>query len=341
MISAAGALAITAAPFLASLVYVNGTIGYADIVVPGTRAALAVDPVANSYISGITKPDASLFEWVDLYRRTLLFNARWIPLWYQMVPLIFFAVGVVHLSARGGMPRYFAQLAVVQLVAELLLFSTVHASSRYVIVSQMLFHSIIPVGVYASARWCASRAGEPRELRRRATALAAAIGIIALVTPAVFSTGYVRYVRDSYELRDFRSRSYAEAAAWIDENTSEDAIILTPRTYTAELTFKRNIAWVTFFGNAWVIDAISTPDPATSHRILSAHGVDYVLIQAPPGVYIDRMPSEGMRSYLQFGAPENPYFTLQYVTTSTRTVKGERMGAGLRVYSVNRLEARR
>jgi hypothetical protein len=338
MTAAAAALIATALPSLLYLVHVTGTVGYADVTLPGMRTALPIDPDANAYIAGITKPEASLFEWVDLYRRTLLFNERWIPLAYQIVPLACFAAGVVHLSRRGGASRFFGRLAVAQLLIELVLFITVHASSRYVIASQMLFHAVIPVGVYAIARAIGAFGSERDVMPRRAGIALAACAVSAILAPSLFSAGYARYIGDAYTLRDFRTRSYAEAAAWLNANAPPDAIVLTPRTYTAELAFERDIAWITFYGNLWVIDAISAPEPSVAHEILTRHGVDYVLIQAPEGRYLDRMPADGIRRFLQLGRSTSPFFTLQYVTSAEGTVDGEPILAGLRIYRVNELE---
>jgi hypothetical protein len=339
--AACAALAVTALPSLLYLAHVTGTIGYADVTLPGMRTALPVDPAANAYIAGITKPEASLLEWVDLYRRTLLFNERWIPLPYQVVPFGFFAIGVFHLSRRGGASRFFARIAVAQLLVELALFVTVHASSRYVIASQMLLHAVIPIGAYAAVRTLAAYCDRHRMLPRRLALATSVCAVLVMVVPALFSVGYARYIDDAHALRDFRQRSYAEAAAWINTNTADDAVVLTPRTYTAELTFERDIAWITFYGNVWVVDAISASDPAVAHAILSDHGVDYVLIQAPEGRYLDRMPADGIRRYLQLGRDASPYFSLEYVTSVEGTVAGQAITAGLRVYRVNELEVTR
>ncbi len=114
-----------------------------------------------------------------------------------------------------------------------------------------------------------------------------------------------------------------------------------PRTYTALLTWDRDVTWVTFYGNAWVVDAISAPDPAEANRVLTSHGVDYVLISDPPGTYIDRMPADGMRSFLQLGASPTPYFTLVHVTQRDEPYEyGSRsISNGLRLYRVNSVEA--
>lgn len=341
MLAASIALAATAVPFLAYLTVAHGTVGYAELTLPGTRPSLAIDPAATAYISAITKPDASFIEWVDKYRRTFLFNERWIPLPYQIVPFGAFIIGAVHLVRRGGAARFYARLAFMQIIVELALFVVVHASSRYVIASQMLFHSVIPVGAYVAARACAGLCTTRTIVPPRLAMTGAAFAVVLIIAPALFSVGYARYMRDSYVLRDFRSRSHAEAAAWLNANTPEDALILTPRTYTAELTFERDVVWVTYFGNAWVIDVINAKDLAEAHRILTRYGIDYVLIPAPAGTYVDRMPVGGLRRALQFGAPETPYFSLEYVTAAKSTYRGDPVEAGLRIYRVNTLEATR
>ena len=67
-----------------------------------------------------------------------------------------------------------------------------------------------------------------------------------------------------------------------------------------------------------------------------SHGVDYVVIPDPPGNYVDRMPADGMRSFLQWDRPDTKYFTFVHATvrdepyqTRTRVVTN-----GLRLYRV-------
>jgi len=336
LLAMAGALVVVAAPFLAYLAYANGTIGYADIVIPGTRGAVPVDPAGNAYLSAITKPDRSVLEWVDLYRRSLLFNERWIPMAYQIVPLVSFGVGAVWLFRRGGAGRFFARFALAQLSVELLLFVTLHASSRYVIASQILLHSLIVVGVYAAVdtvrRWARGRGA----LLTRVASPAAAVAGVILVIPALVSLGYVRHVDDTQRLREFRSHTYAELGAWVNGHTAPDATILVPRTYTAELTWDRDVTWVTYFGNAWVVDAIADPSSRAAHDILSEYGIDYVVMSYPSGTYIDRVPKEGMLSYLGPQSEDSPYFTMvKSVTDPSLGVRAGRVPYTLRLYRVN------
>jgi hypothetical protein len=136
-----------------------------------------------------------------------------------------------------------------------------------------------------------------------------------------------------------RSDAYTEAGAWANANTPEDALFLAPRVYSGELTFERDLTWVTFYGNTWAIDATATPDPRIAHAILTKYGVDYVLIANPPGTYIDRMPVDGMRSYLQFGREPTRYFELMYVTDDSATINGREVEHALRIYRVVPAEA--
>lgn len=339
-----------AAPSLLYLAYTNGSIGYADITLPGMAPKLAVDVEANAYIASITKPDNSAIQWLDKYQNMLLYSDRWLPLGIAAIPLPLFAIGATHLYARGGISRFFARWAVMQFAAEVLLFLTLHGNARYLVVSQMLFYAMVPVGGYVLTRAfigaCANlpmvrllnTLSDARVVLRGCAAAIVAVAAV-LVVVSVAPRGYWLEYRDrsDHNLREFRGRSYADMGAWVNAYTPPDSIILTPRTYTAELTWERPVAWVTFYGNAWVADAISTPDPALANAILRLYGVDYVVIPAPPGTYLDQIPVYGMRSYLQLGAPETPYFTLVHKTEDEDglTRGGRDLVHGLRLYSVN------
>jgi hypothetical protein len=124
---------------------------------------------------------------------------------------------------------------------------------------------------------------------------------------------------------------------WVNANTRPDAVFLVPRAYTAELTWDRTVTWITFYGNTWVVDAITTPDERQAHDILSRHGIDYVVVPDPPGTYIDRMPATGMRSYLMLGREDLRYFTLVHMTEDEDglTWRGGVATNGLRLYRVN------
>jgi hypothetical protein len=196
----------------------------------------------------------------------------------------------------------------------------------------------MPVGVYAAARTgvalLAKRPG------RRTTTRFLQVGMVsALITAAslaVAGPGYANYLTTHQNLLSFRSRAYADAGAWIRTNTPQDSLFLVPRAYSGELSFDRNVTWVNFYGNAWVIDAIDEADPAIANEILTEHGVDYVLIQDPTGTYVDVMPGDGMRAFLQFGATDTSYFTLVYATRDDHGLQRQDHTAvsGLRIYRV-------
>lgn len=327
------AAALAAAPSLLYLLQVTGTLGYADLTLPGMSTTLPVDPVANEYIASISKPELPAAGWLARYQEILLYSNRWIAKPFALVPLALFVFGAMHMNARGGAARFFARWALLQVVAEALLFVTLHGNARYVVASQMLLYAIVPVGGYAVIRH-AAHWGRSRGNVRYAT-YAGTVALCALTLYALLPVGFLR---DSYlqsrdrDLRAFRGDEYAEMGAWVSANTRPDALFLTPRTYTAVLTWDRNVTWVTFYGNAWVVDAITTPDPAEANEILRRYGVDYVLVMDPPGTYIDRVPATGMRSYLTLGREDSAYFSLAHLTESEGEYGDVRHG--LRLYRV-------
>jgi hypothetical protein len=338
LVCVVGAFVIVAAPCLAYLAIVNGTIGYADLVIPGTSPSIPVDPASNAYIANITKPHLSLIEWISRYRFTLLYSERWLPAWYAALPFLFFIPGITHLANRGGSARFYARLATVQVVTEMALFALVHGNDRYVIASRLLFYSVLPVGIYAIARtvslWCRGRVPIPNLI-----GLATGAVLASVLGSSLVGAAYANYVTDSQDLMSFRSRSYQEMGEWVNANTPADSIILVPRVYSAELNWDRNVTWITFYGNAWVEEVISTPDPKRAHDLLWKYGVDYVLIADPPGTYLDRMPPNGIRSYLRFGEDlDGSLFTLAHTTEDEQglTLDERTTTNGLRLYRVTR-----
>jgi hypothetical protein len=332
MATLAGAGLLAAAPCMLYLLMSTGSLGYADLALPGMKGELAIDPVANGYIASITKSDTSIIGWLDRYTEILLYSDRWLPPWLSAFPLVLFAAGFRYMNARGGAVRFLARWALLDVVASALVFVVLHGNPRYVIVSQMLFYAVAPVGAYAIALW-SWRWAQIHDRRHR-VALALGVGLpLAFVSMVPIGPSFSRYLAEpDRDLRAFRGQEYAEMGAWVNANTAPDALILTPRTYTAELTWQRNVTWVTFYGNAWLVDAMTTPDPGTAYAILRAHGVDYVLIQDPPGTYIDRMPATGMRSYLNRSAADTPFFEIAHMTESAGQY-GD-VEHGLRLYRV-------
>ncbi len=333
LVAIVAAAALAAAPSMLYLLQATGTLGYADLSLPGMRTTLGIDPAANAYISSITKPDMSPVEWLGRYQQVLLYSDRWIPMWLAAVPLVLFVAGSIHMHHRGGASRFFARWALLQVLTEMVMFVTLHGNARYIIVSQMLVYSIVPVGGYAVClqllRWSRDRGAV-----RHGTI----VGSAAMLAVALYAMLPAGFLRDSYfqsrdrDLRAFRGAEYAEMGAWVNANTPPDALILTPRTYTAELTWERNVTWVTFYGNAWVVDAIKENDARRANLILRKYGVDYVLIADPPGTYIDRMPTAGMRSYLTLAKGDQRYFRLVHATDSAGQYRD--VERGLRLYHV-------
>ena len=329
---------LSAAPGLIYLAHVNGSIGYADFSLPGMASTIAIDPAANEYIAGITKPHRSTLEWLARYQTILIYSEAWAPAWYSIVPMSFFALGVIHMDRRGGAGRFFARWAVVQILVDLLMFTTLHGNARYVIAAQVLFYALVPVGAYAALCGLGALCGARRWVRLPALALGAAGAAISLYW--LFPVGSADWdtyagTRDT-DLRAFRGAEYADMGKWVNDNTPADALILTPRTYTAVLAWDRNITWVTFYGNAWVVDAITTSDPRQARDILVSRGVDYVLVPDPPGNYVDTIPAEGMRSYLKLGSRTVDSFELVHVTQSEGALVayGHAIEHGLRLYRV-------
>jgi len=330
-----GCVAI-AVPALLYLWSVTGSIGYGDTTIPGLGSSLAIDPIANAYVAGITKPDGGWLEWLDRFQRIIFYGERWLPTSAFGVLIALFAAGIVHLHSRGRAGRFFARWVSAQFVIELLIFVTLHGNARYVVLSQMFFYALVPVGAYAACRWVARWSdGWPRT---RLAAMAAGAALCTAATLAIAPPGYIsaQYSGDPEPLRTFRARAYADAAAWVNVSTPPDSLFLVPRVYSAELTWERNTTWVTFYGNAWVIDAIAEGDEQRAHTILTAYGVDYVVIQDPPGTYLDRMPAGGLRSFLQLGLSAEPYFTLAYATRDESPLhwQGREVTHGLRIYRV-------
>lgn len=335
--------AMTAGPALLFLAIRSGGIGYADNWLPGTGSALAIDPAANDYIASITKPDASPMVWLDRYRSTLIYTESWSAEWLSMFVVAAAMAGVAFLHARPGGSRFLARWIVAQIVIDAGILMTLHGNPRYVIVSQVLFHTAVAVGVYyvlASGVHFVRR--DPGVVRFAAAAAGAAVLVaVAFGLAPRGSEDINRYLRTGdRDLRNFRGSEYAEMGAWVNANTRDDALILTPRAYTALLTWERNVTWVTFYGNAWVIDAISANDPQRANEILNEFGVDYVLVTDPPGTYIDAMPADGMRSFLQLNKPHTAYFELVHTTSSDGefSLGGRTVEHGLRLYEVKQGE---
>lgn len=328
LLAFAAGFAALAGPALAYLAYTSGAIGYGDMTLPGSQPKLAVDAAANAYVAGITKPDVSVLSWLDRYRGTVFYTEQWFPSWTTAILLMLAAIGVATLERRGGGGRFLARLIVVEFVAEAAMFTLVGGNGRYIIASRMLCFAAMPVGLYACLQWIRP------SLRGRPLTPVAVCSAVAGLAFMLVGGGYLSNVRSSQEIMTLRADAHAEAADWANTNTPDDALFLVPRTYTAELDFERDITWVTFYGNSWVVDAISSPDPGQAHAILTQYGVDYVLIADPPGTYVDRMPPKGMRWYLQLGREPTRYFELVYLTESDEVINGREVAHPLRIYRV-------
>jgi hypothetical protein len=115
------------------------------------------------------------------------------------------------------------------------------------------------------------------------------------VLPAFITPGLIQYQFEQGTNRSDKGAAFRELGDFVQEHVPEDALILSGRWYTTGRYLERDYTWVTYFGNAWVIDAISTYSTIETRELLTDYGIDYVLIQAPPPTYMDQMPRWGLR----------------------------------------------
>lgn len=291
---------VVAAPFLLYLISNTGTIGYGEFSLPGLGSSLPVNPEANDYISSISAPSASAWAWMNDYWHWTLYTTRWQVQFLTYLPITLFGVGSVHLWTRQSMAsKFLATYIPIHVLGEMVQFMTVHGNWRYIIASRLLFYIVVAVGVWYVVTWMYRLA---RDSVRWNPSLAGAAGVagaalaVAALAPAFVTPSLVSYLVHQEEDRAEKGRSFKELGVYVQENVPEDALILSGRWYTSGYYLRRNYTWVTFFGNTWVIDAISNTEPEAVRTTLAEYGVDYIVFGAPPPSYIDRMPSGGLRS---------------------------------------------
>jgi hypothetical protein len=315
-----GAVAtIVAAPALAYLFWTTGTIGYGQLTLPGVPGTLPVDPVANEYLSSFSTPPGDALDWLNRYWEWMLFTPRWQIRAIAFLPLVPYIVGTAHLWSRPDRSgKFLASFTAVILLGEMVQFMLFHGSWRYIIASRLLFYTVVAVGIWTIVRWMyqSARAGDSRN-PRFAGACAAALSVAALL-PGFVTPGLVGFLAQQGENRAEKAESFEELGAFVSEHVPEDALILSGRWYTTGWYLERNYAWVSYFGNAWVIDAIGTRSASNSRSFLERYGVDYVVIQAPPPTYVDSMPSWGLRNVV---LTDLEHFQLIFSNERTRLYK--------------------
>jgi len=172
---------------------------------------------------------------------------------------------------------------------------TVHGNWRYVVTSRVLFYVIVAAGVYfLTSR--VYRAVRQRIAARPAAAWAAAALTVAVIAPGFVTPGLLGYLANQEDGRAEKGESFRELGNYVEQHVPEDALILSGRWYTTGYYLRRDYTWVTYYGNLWVVDAISIADPATVRATLERYDIDYIVFQAPPPTYLDAMPSGGLRT---------------------------------------------
>lgn len=310
------ATAVIALPFLGYLVWSSGSIGYAGISVPLMGSSLPIDPEANSYLSSISLPAGSPLTWLDRFWEWTLFTSRWQLRPIAFLPLIPFGVGMAYLWTRQDRAsKFLATYALVHLLGEIVQFLVFHGNWRYIIASRVLFYMVVAVGVWYIVAWMsrAARAGD--SWNPALTGACAATLTAAALLPGFVTPGLVDFLAHQGESGADKGRAFQELGEFVERRVPEDALILSGRWYTTGWYLQRDYAWVTYYGNAWVVDAISTPNAALTRRILTDRGVDYVIVQAPPPTYVDQMPREGLRQVL---LEDLDHFQLVFSNEGTR-----------------------
>lgn len=314
----AATTAAVAAPALLYLFWRTGDIGYGPLGLPGLQPQLPIDPAANSYISSITTPDIPILEWADRFRRTLLYMSPWQPWYIASLPLVLFAMGIGKLLVAGRPEgRFLASYVPLHLLGECAIFVLLHGNPRYVMLSRMLFFVVVAIGLSVVWSWLRREVSALRLRPRLRPILVPLISaaILAALTPAFFSPGFIRDAFSLNDSRGARAQAYSELGDWIQTNTPADSLILSGRWYAPGLYFDRDYTWVTYYGNIWAVEASQATDPEASADILAKYGVDYVIVQNPPGTYADRMPRDGLRTTL---LEDQEHFNLVFRNDRTR-----------------------
>ena len=313
-----GTAGLVALPAVGYLFWMTGNVGYGAIGLPGFVPHLEVDPAANAYISSITTPGLSLVDWADRFKRIILYMNPWSPWWYTYAPLALYVLGTAWLlRKRDKKHTFLATYALVHLLGEFVLFLTVHGSVRYVIASRILFYSVVAVGLFALWHWVFSllESDAPGLWGKRAQVGVLATACVLVFVPAFVSGPYLAHLSNFDAPRSERARAYEELGDWIKQKTPPGSLILSGRWYAPALYFDRDYTWVTYYGNTWAVEASQATDPQASMDILARYGVDYVIVQKPPGSYVDRMPQDGLRHTL---LEDQQHFKLVFRNDRTR-----------------------
>jgi hypothetical protein len=291
-----GSAVVVAAPFLLYLIWTSGTIAYADVRVPGFEPAVSTDSQAIEYLRSFSVPLSGPMDWLEQYWDWTLYTSRWQFGVLKYAPIPLFVVGIIYLATRGDrMSLFLASYVPVHVLGEMLQLMTVHGNWRYVVVSRVLFYVVVAVGLWQLPAWV-YRTVTARARWEPAVGVLAAALTIAVILPGFLTFDLVRYLATQEGDRTEKGESFKELGAYIEKHVPEDALILSGRWYTTGYYARRDYTWVTYYGNTWVIDAISSPDAEAARGTLERYGVDYVIFQAPPPSYLDSMPSQGLRT---------------------------------------------
>ena len=293
----AGTTILVALPFLGYLIWTTGTIGYGEFSLPGLPPSLPVDADANAYLTSFSTPLTTPGAWLEQYWHWTLFTSRWQLGLVSYLPLIPFCAGIAFLwTSPRAANRFLASYVLVHLFGEMTQLMTFHGNWRYVVASRVLFYVVVAVGIWYLVAWVYRSVKDAATWRPALTGVATAGFAVALMAPGFVTPGLIDYLVHQEASRTEKGESFKELGAYVDTYVPEDALLLSGRWYTTGYYLRRDYTWVTYFGNTWVIDAISDEDPATVRGLLDDHGIDYVVFQAPPPSYLDSMPSGGLRT---------------------------------------------
>jgi hypothetical protein len=280
------------------------------------NSSLPIDPVANGYLSNITTPPGNAIDWLHQYWEWTLFTPRWQLAAITYLPLLPFCVGVAYLWKRDDRTsKFLATYVPIHIVGEMTQLAVFHGNWRYIVASRVLFYAVVGVGAWVMVRWMyrAARAGDSWS-PALSGACAAALTIAALA-PGFVTPGLMNFLMHQGQSTAAKATSFEELGRFVDTHVPEDALILSGRWYTSGFYLQRNYTWVTYFGNAWVIDGISNPNPGETRATLEKYGIEYVVIQAPPPTYVDQMPRDGLR---QIVLTDLDHFQLVFQNERTR-----------------------